>query len=142
MSKLVAYNEGICQDDNSAPGLLISFFCPTRLGRPLLGPNNGKLRLMRILISESAYLIWTLRCERVIQDNPHTPQSIKMRWNNRIDARIDIDRRLAKLKRNPAQITKVNHTWQPLLKNTHDLPPNWVTNLEVLVGIKPSRPPV
>ena len=33
---------------------------------------RGATRLLRILVSESAYLIWVLRCEGVIQEKYHS----------------------------------------------------------------------
>ena len=49
-------------------------------GRPVSGPAR-----LHILISESVYLIWKLRCERVItHDNPevdwHPEQEVVRRW--------------------------------------------------------------
>jgi hypothetical protein len=41
---------------------------------------RGAMRLLQILISESAYLIWVLRCERVIQLQTHSEIKIKKRW--------------------------------------------------------------
>ena len=41
---------------------------------------KGTSHLLQILISESAYLIWVLRCERVIQEKLHNNQEIKSRW--------------------------------------------------------------
>ena len=41
---------------------------------------RGTRRLLQILISEAAHLIWVLRCKRVIQEPPHihTEDEIKM----------------------------------------------------------------
>ena len=62
-------------------------------------------------------------------------------WKNAISARLDIDRRLAKSNRKNYSKMKVLHTWSPILANLESLPPDWTTNLEVLVGIKLPRPP-
>lgn len=74
---------------------------PTRLG-DILGcglanfkrngkPDKGKNRLYRILVSESAYLIWKMRNERRIRDNnepPDTPQTLTInRWTHAINKR-------------------------------------------------------
>ena len=40
---------------------------------------RGASRLLKILLSELAFLIWVLRCERVIQEKDHTHQEIKSR---------------------------------------------------------------
>ena len=48
-------------------------------------PPRGLDRLMRIAITETAYLIWTLRCERVIardgtRESEHPPQEVTAKW--------------------------------------------------------------
>ncbi|KAG2063740.1 hypothetical protein BDR04DRAFT_1131021 [Suillus decipiens] len=102
--------------------------------------KKGASRLLRILISESAYLIWTIRCERVIRESTHNKDSVRRRWRNAIDRRLQLDRALAsKTRQNTKMITKVRSTWTEVLLNQqpHD---DWVTNLEVLVGITLPRP--
>ena len=42
---------------------------------PTLDP--GPTRLAKILISEAAYLIWTLRCDRVINNGNHSPSMVE-----------------------------------------------------------------
>ena len=108
---------------------------------PTTTEQRGTARLKRILLSESTHLIWTLRCERVIGGQTHTENSVRTKWRNKINARIDIDRRMAKSSRKQNQINKVRNTWKSITKNQTDLPQDWVTNLEVLVGIKLPRPP-
>ncbi|KAH9056555.1 hypothetical protein EDB87DRAFT_1543520, partial [Lactarius vividus] len=54
----------------------------------LSGPN----RLLHILISESAYMIWVLRCERVVQLKTHSAQEIKNRWLKAINERLSNDK--------------------------------------------------
>ncbi|KAG1811459.1 uncharacterized protein BJ212DRAFT_1277665 [Suillus subaureus] len=39
--------------------------------------TNGASRLMRILISESAYLIWVIRCDSTINERTHNQQHNK-----------------------------------------------------------------
>ncbi|KAF8545986.1 hypothetical protein OG21DRAFT_1383486, partial [Imleria badia] len=94
----------------------------------------GVARLKKILIFESAHLIWVLRCERVIGSLTHTIAAITSRWLHPITSRLDIDRRLAKSNRKPHSKSKVLHTWATVLHDNDSLPPNWPTNLEVLVG--------
>lgn len=53
---------------------------------------SGASRLLHILISESAYLIWTMRCERTIRDTAHTEENTKKHWINVIDRRLQLDR--------------------------------------------------
>lgn len=132
--------------------------CPTMIGQilgvgcisPIWPENNndpnptakerGQARLKRILLSESTHLIWVLRCERVIQNAQHTPRAITSRWINKITNRINIDRHLAKAKRNTAYTNKIINTWECIINQTHRT--DWATNTEVLVGINLSRPPL
>ncbi|KAG1837267.1 RnaseH-domain-containing protein [Suillus subalutaceus] len=102
-------------------------------------------RLLKILISESAYLIWTLRCERTIKGQIHTEDNITSRWVNTINKRIQLDRAIAaRTKRSSKAITQVRQTWADIIKiNNNKINPestDWVTTLEVLVGIKLPRP--
>ncbi|KAG2085763.1 hypothetical protein BD769DRAFT_1717572, partial [Suillus cothurnatus] len=102
--------------------------------------KKGASHLLRILISESAYLIWIIRCERVIRESTHNEDSVRRRWRNAIDRRLQLDRALAsKTRRNTKMINKVRSTWNEVLLNQQPQD-DWVTNLEVLVGIKLPRP--
>ncbi|KAG1728984.1 ribonuclease H-like protein [Suillus paluster] len=104
--------------------------------------KKGAARLLRILISESAYLIWTLRCERVIREATTTENNIIKRWIHAIDKRLQIDRVIAtKHKRNQKAIAQVQNTWADVITIDTLLHKDWVTTLEVLVGIKLPRPP-
>jgi len=100
-------------------------------------------RLLRILISESAHLIWVLRCERTIQGLNHLADAIKTRWKNKIDQRINIDCHIATIyNRKPIMRKLVKDTWQAaLLERLPSLEEDWITNLEVLVGITLTRSP-
>jgi hypothetical protein len=59
------------------------------------GKKCGIARLKRILLSESAYLIWTLRCERTIEGTTYPRRTITAKWLNQMTTRLNIDRRLA-----------------------------------------------
>ncbi|KAF8836785.1 hypothetical protein BDN67DRAFT_910461, partial [Paxillus ammoniavirescens] len=54
--------------------------------------TQGASRLLRILISEAAHLIWVLRCERVIGDRVHTRETTERRWMNKLSHRSQLDR--------------------------------------------------
>ena len=100
------------------------------------------MRLKRILISESAHLIWALRCDHVIGERTYPISTIRSKWIKKISTRLDIDRQIAKSSRKPNQINKVKNTWKYVIQEqTSELPQDWVTNLEVLVGIKLLRTP-
>ena len=105
--------------------------------------KRGPSRLLRILVSESAHLIWVLRCERTIQGLNHSIDAIKSRWRNKINQRITLDRHIATTyNRKPITQKLVKSTWQTaLLEWLPSLEDDWVTNLEVLVGITLTRSP-
>ena len=99
--------------------------------------KDGRQRLLTILLTESAYLIWKLRNERRIRGKEHTTSEITNRWYANIDRRITLDRAMA----NPAKFAKkaldpdlVKRTWSGTLQNEKDLPNNWIWKGEVLVG--------
>jgi len=103
----------------------------------------GPSRLLCILISESAHLIWVLRCERTIREVNHPTETVKSRWHNKINQRIDLDRHLTSMyNRKPVTKKLVEDTWQAiLLEQLPSLEEDWITNFEVLVGITLTRPP-
>jgi hypothetical protein len=108
-------------------------------------PSKGTKRLLQILISESAHLIWVLRCERVIRERQHPPTEIRARWLQAINARLTEDKITAtRIKRNKSFTSLITSTWEPLLSKDSDLPipANWLTNREVLVGTRMRRPPL
>ena len=104
--------------------------------------RDGRQRLLTIILSESAYLIWKLRNERRIrnEENPefeHTRKEIINRWYKTLDNRLTLDRAMA----NPAKFAKkaldpdlVRRTWRGVLKDEQNLPKDWIREGEVLVG--------
>ena len=112
-------------------------------------PDAAKNRLYRILITESAHLIWVLRCERRIanEDNPqnyHPEEAVKNRWHRKMNERMQIDCLLTNryLYENRALKTKVVYnTWAGCSTNTEDLHRDWCRHPGVLVGKTPRRPP-
>ncbi|KAK6988350.1 hypothetical protein R3P38DRAFT_2418546, partial [Favolaschia claudopus] len=58
--------------------------------------DKGTSRLYRILVSESAHLIWQLRSERRIQGkDPASEREISMRWAKAINLRLELDKEMA-----------------------------------------------
>jgi hypothetical protein len=103
---------------------------------------TGASRLLRILISESAHLIWTMRCDRMINGTTHSEQITKHRWHNAINKRLHLDRAIAsKNRRNLKTAMAVKNTWSDVIATNTPYPQDdWMTNLEVLVGIGLPRP--
>ncbi|KAG1799997.1 uncharacterized protein BJ212DRAFT_1287764, partial [Suillus subaureus] len=59
-------------------------------------PHKGASRLLKILIAESAYLIWTTRCDRTINGTTLTKQIIKKRWSSIINKHLQLDKLTAR----------------------------------------------
>ncbi|KAG1744706.1 hypothetical protein EDD22DRAFT_786237 [Suillus occidentalis] len=104
--------------------------------------SAGASRLLRILISESAHLIWAMRCDRMINDTTHNVLTTTNRWHNAINKRLHLDRAIAsKEKRNLKTVMTVKNTWSDVIDHNTPYPQDdWMTNLEVLVGIGLPRP--
>jgi len=97
--------------------------------------HQGPTRLLQILLSESAYLIWVLGCERVIQGKSHFESEIKARWLRVINERLTNDKITAiRIKRNDGFTKLVVNTWEQALENVGGHPITWINRGEVLVG--------
>jgi ribonuclease HI len=101
--------------------------------------DAGTTRLFRILVSESAHLIWRLRNERVIRaKDAASSREIHNRWLKSINNRLNLDCALTNgVKYGKKAIKKelVQKTWRRVLKNEENLPKNWTWETGVLVGI-------
>ncbi|EPS93559.1 hypothetical protein FOMPIDRAFT_8826, partial [Fomitopsis schrenkii] len=89
-------------------------------------------RLWRILVSESIYLIWKLRCERVIAKGDiegwqHTEASVSAQWAATMNARLrqDADATSRKYGRLAIKKDLVLATWKDTIANVADLPVDW-----------------
>ncbi len=88
------------------------------------------------------HLIWVLRCERVIQEKTHNENEIQARWFQAINTRLTEEKIMAtRIKREQTFTKRVTFTWEPILSSNADLPNNWLSNREVLVGRRMLRPP-
>ncbi|KAF8162291.1 hypothetical protein K438DRAFT_1985221 [Mycena galopus ATCC 62051] len=105
--------------------------------------NSGDARLYRILMSESAYLIWKLRCERLMQNNGTHPTTMEIhnRWITTMNARLQLDCNMTERKYEKKAIPPktVLKTWKGLLKDEDMLPDDWTGSAGVLVGMEPRR---
>jgi ribonuclease HI len=101
--------------------------------------DKGTTRLFRIIVSESAHLIWRLRNERVIQEkNPASVQEIRNRWCRAINNRLTLDCMLtnvAKYAKKSIKKSLVKGTWCKVLKDEDYLPAEWTRETGVLVGV-------
>ncbi|KAJ6469349.1 hypothetical protein C8R45DRAFT_908738 [Mycena sanguinolenta] len=101
--------------------------------------NAGTTRLYRILISESTYLIWKLRNERVINTKPEaSDREITNRWKKAINNRLKIDCLLTNARKwGKKSLNKslVLATWRKTLMNEDRHPEDFTGVTGVLVGM-------
>ena len=110
--------------------------------------DRGADRLYRILISETAHLIWKLRCTRVIErgSDPSkyfTKYEIHNRWLACINAHLHLDILLTDKKKFghwALNLKRVMNTWRRVLKDAENLSDTRIRESRVLVGITPLRP--
>ncbi|KAI0646182.1 RnaseH-domain-containing protein [Trametes meyenii] len=104
--------------------------------------QSGCTRLARIVISETAHLVWALRCERVIgwehePEKRHTTKEVEARWTQAMNKRLQMDRALtnkrAAGKRALAEEV-VLETWRTTLQDENVFPHDWIKTPGVLVG--------
>ncbi|KAK0484920.1 hypothetical protein IW261DRAFT_1330832 [Armillaria novae-zelandiae] len=101
----------------------------------------GDARLMRIITTEAAHLIWRLRNERVIQregNGSTSEREIRNRFLYAMNERLQMD--LAALKKKKARKRGIStetvlKTWKGVIKNEGDLPEDWTGTTGFLVGI-------
>ncbi|KAJ3753196.1 ribonuclease H-like protein [Lentinula raphanica] len=100
--------------------------------------HTGDSRLFRILVSESAHLIWKLRCEKVIQGKETSENEARGRWKATMDSRLEIDCLLTEAKFVRGRLDKklVKSTWLEVLDGQDNLPEEWIRESGVLVGIR------
>lgn len=105
-------------------------------GKPLSGAN----RLFRILMTETAYMIWSVRCERVIgweNARTHTIEELSGRWRRVINQRLTLDQVMTRTSLAKTSIPPkvVLATWRSTLNDEEALPDNWIGAAGVLVGV-------
>ncbi|KAJ7791594.1 hypothetical protein B0H14DRAFT_2395487 [Mycena olivaceomarginata] len=111
--------------------------------------DRGADRLYRILVSETAHLIWKLRCLRVIERGSDPSRyfseyEIHNRWLACINARLRTDILLTDRKKfgnRALNFKRVTNTWKRVLKDAENLTVTKISESRVLVGIAPLRPP-
>ncbi|KAG1859325.1 hypothetical protein DFJ58DRAFT_715721 [Suillus subalutaceus] len=94
----------------------------------------GATRLFKILVTESAHLIWKIRCQWTIKyggdkEKYHSDTEIINRWIHAINMRLKFDQLLTDSTRYGKKAIKIDtvlQTWSGLLKNEDSLPDNWI----------------
>ncbi|KAH9849295.1 hypothetical protein C2E23DRAFT_870812 [Lenzites betulinus] len=103
--------------------------------------ENDAEDLWKIIITESAYEIWKLRCERVIQKEGRSfnEEEVRNRWYALMNRRINLDRDAAAqhLGRRALSKNKLARIWGPVL--SEKARESWYKNYGVLVGIERER---
>ncbi|EIW56847.1 uncharacterized protein TRAVEDRAFT_102031, partial [Trametes versicolor FP-101664 SS1] len=94
---------------------------------------HGATRLARLILPDTAYLIWVLRCERVIGDREVLPGEledayVERRWLRMVSNRLQLDcaltsKRVAAKRLVPP--TTVCATWEGTLQEEDCLPADW-----------------
>ncbi|KAJ6564223.1 hypothetical protein B0H19DRAFT_1067810 [Mycena capillaripes] len=108
---------------------------------------HGKTRLYRILVSESMYAIWKMRCDSVLSKAGEliSVQETHNKWVGTINERILTDRVLAtssKYKKGASiPSALVLQTWSGTLKDEDQMPENWIWEPEVLNWVISARSP-
>ena len=78
----------------------------------------GATRLIKILVSEAAYLIWITRCGRAIRGDELTENETKAAWRRTLNRRISEDTTTAsRVLRKPEYIKLIKNTWEKALQN-------------------------
>ncbi|KAI0683429.1 ribonuclease H-like protein [Cytidiella melzeri] len=102
----------------------------------------GLSRLYRIMMTESAHLIWRLRCERRIdrKGETHSLTEIDRKWLTAMNMRVTMDSELTKPKYGKRKLPKhvVLRTWSNILDRDCDLPLDWIDH-RVFSGWTQSR---
>lgn len=109
---------------------------------------KGRTRLLQIILTESAYLIWLLRCEwRIGREQntmeTHTAKEIEARWRTTITKRLRTDWAMtSKLVygRKALQPWLIAETWHNIALNRHSVHPD-IVRTGVLVGNTHTRRP-
>ena len=111
--------------------------------------QRGRSRLYTIVVSESAYLIWRLRCEWRIkrggdEERLHTKAEVESRWLAMVNMRLKFDCLMTDKKhygRKAIDPKVVRRTWDGVLFDERGLSENWVLEAGDLVGMRALHPP-
>ncbi|KAJ7172888.1 hypothetical protein C8R43DRAFT_821436, partial [Mycena crocata] len=112
--------------------------------------DDGKIepetaRIYRMIMSESIWAIWKMRCDRVIKFDGEAFSALEVhnRWVSRMNEKLSIDRALTNKVKFGKQYSVspqlVLDTWRGFLYEEDKLPERWLGAPEVLVGVAPIR---
>lgn len=103
---------------------------------------HGATRLARIILTETAYLVWVLRCDRVVGDRVPLPRAleeeyVERRWLRALNKHLQTECTLVSKRvagRWAIPPSTVLATWEKTLQDEHRLPLDWIHSPGVLVG--------
>lgn len=147
LASQVLQNRGITIGEKTIGNVLSC--CMPNIKLPNGRADKARNRLYTIIVTESLYLIWLIRCEWKIEKeeeaaHKHSQQEIKARWNFRINRRIRLDQAMGS--RRPHDWRRLDkrlvlNTWRGSLTNEAQLPKDWIREKGVLVSTEDMRPP-
>ncbi|KAJ6571550.1 hypothetical protein B0H19DRAFT_937362, partial [Mycena capillaripes] len=101
--------------------------------------DKGTSRLYRIIVSESAHLIWRLRNERQIQGkDPASEREIFSRWKSCLNIRLALACQMTNKHRYAKKAVPkplVLKTWGEVIQDKDTLPKDFTGEPQILVGI-------
>ena len=103
----------------------------TRHNRPTVAltlPNAGATKLLKILVSEAAYLIGITRCRRAIHGDDLTENETKAAWRRTLNRRISEDTTTAShVLHKPEYIKLIKNSWEKALQKYYgSIPDYWI----------------
>jgi ribonuclease HI/exonuclease III len=101
-----------------------------------MGVPGGASRLLRILISESAFVIWKIRNDLAIAKKRTSARSATAKWRYAMEDRLRTDRLLASRDKEDRSAWRVKGTWSGALIDIEGLPENWLTDMTVEVRVR------
>ena len=99
----------------------------------------GNTQLYHIMMVESAYLIWKLRCAWVckLKNQPFSSQEVRNCWCKTINNRLELLHLMTSPKYEKKALSKMLmlETWKGILYKEDKLPDDWMGVAGVLVGM-------
>ncbi|KAI9056568.1 RnaseH-domain-containing protein [Trametes sanguinea] len=106
--------------------------------------KRGSTRLRRLVLTETAYAIWRLRCQRTIEwaEQPgreHAVRAVYNMWRSTMNKRLRDDQKQALMRAGRTKKTVTSDTlritWTNLIQDEISLGEEWVNEPGVLVGM-------
>ncbi|KAJ7158298.1 hypothetical protein C8R43DRAFT_1095917 [Mycena crocata] len=96
-------------------------------------PDLSSARLYRMIISESIWAIWKMRCDRVIKFGGEAFSQAELSIDRALTNRVKFGKQYS------VDPQRVLDTWKGSLYEEEKLPERWLGAPEVLVGVAPMR---